>query len=74
MKDASRVFLCNSGTEANEAALKFARKYGKSINPEKYEFITLKILSMVDQWGIISDTKSKISRTIFSFDPRGQNC
>lgn len=40
MKDASRVFLCNSGTEANEAALKFARKYGKSINPEKYEFIT----------------------------------
>lgn len=40
MKDASRVFLCNSGTEANEAALKFARKYGKSINSEKYEFIT----------------------------------
>ncbi|EMG45834.1 ARG8 Acetylornithine aminotransferase [Candida maltosa Xu316] len=40
MKDASRVFLCNSGTEANEAALKFARKYGKSKNPDKYEFIT----------------------------------
>ncbi|RCK54725.1 Acetylornithine aminotransferase, mitochondrial [Candida viswanathii] len=40
MADASRVFLCNSGTEANEAALKFARKYGKSINPDKYEFIT----------------------------------
>lgn len=40
MKDAQRVFLCNSGTEANEAALKFARKYGKSINDEKSEFIT----------------------------------
>ncbi|GMM57896.1 acetylornithine transaminase [Maudiozyma humilis] len=26
--DASRVFLCNSGTEANEAALKFAKKHG----------------------------------------------
>lgn len=40
MAEASRVFLCNSGTEANEAALKFARKYGKSISEEKYEIIT----------------------------------
>lgn len=42
MADALRVFLCNSGTEANEAALKFARKYGKTKNPEKYEIITFK--------------------------------
>ncbi|VEU23501.1 DEKNAAC104451 [Brettanomyces naardenensis] len=40
MHDASRVFLCNSGTEANEAALKFARKYGTTISKEKTEFIT----------------------------------
>ncbi|KAH3665981.1 hypothetical protein OGAPHI_004170 [Ogataea philodendri] len=40
MKNASRVFLANSGTEANEAALKFARKYGKSISDDKIEFIT----------------------------------
>ncbi|KAG5418723.1 ARG8 [Candida metapsilosis] len=41
MHDASRVFLCNSGTEANEAALKFARKYGKSKGGDpKVEFIT----------------------------------
>ncbi|ODV79027.1 acetylornithine aminotransferase [Suhomyces tanzawaensis NRRL Y-17324] len=40
MKNAQRVFLCNSGTEANEAALKFARKYGKSISDDKVEFIT----------------------------------
>ncbi|ODV69832.1 acetylornithine aminotransferase [Hyphopichia burtonii NRRL Y-1933] len=40
MKDAQRVFLCNSGTEANEAALKFARKHGKNINEEKTEIIT----------------------------------
>ena len=26
----STVFFCNSGTEANEAAIKFARKYGGS--------------------------------------------
>lgn len=42
MHDASRVFLCNSGTEANEAALKFARKHGKSFSESKTEFITFK--------------------------------
>lgn len=31
MKDATAVFLSNSGTESNEAALKFARKYGKIV-------------------------------------------
>lgn len=40
MKDAQRVFLCNSGTEANEAALKFARKYGTQQLPAKHEIIT----------------------------------
>ncbi|KAI5959337.1 ARG8 [Candida theae] len=41
LHDASKVFLCNSGTEANEAALKFARKYGKSKGGDsKVEFIT----------------------------------
>ncbi|CCF60068.1 hypothetical protein KAFR_0I02890 [Kazachstania africana CBS 2517] len=37
--DASRVFLCSSGTEANEAALKFAKKHGISINPTKQGII-----------------------------------
>ncbi|MBM3244105.1 MAG: aspartate aminotransferase family protein [Candidatus Omnitrophica bacterium] len=32
----SKVFFCNSGAEANEAAIKFARKFGKG----KYEIIT----------------------------------
>lgn len=40
MQDALKVFLCNSGTEANEAALKFSRKYGKSFSDEKFEIIT----------------------------------
>ncbi|ANB15098.1 acetylornithine transaminase [Sugiyamaella lignohabitans] len=30
MKDAHQVFFANSGTEANEAALKFARKWGNT--------------------------------------------
>ncbi|KAL2755300.1 hypothetical protein ACRALDRAFT_1057545 [Sodiomyces alcalophilus JCM 7366] len=33
MHDASSVFVCNSGSEANEAAIKFARKVGKAIDP-----------------------------------------
>ncbi|CAG8682847.1 6097_t:CDS:2, partial [Ambispora gerdemannii] len=32
--DAAKVFFSNSGTEANEGALKFARKWGKSIAKE----------------------------------------
>lgn len=42
MSDAQRVFLCNSGAEANEAALKFARRYGKRINDSKTELICFK--------------------------------
>ena len=34
---ASKVFFSNSGTEANEAAIKLARKYGKAINTHKVE-------------------------------------
>lgn len=32
MQHASKVFICNSGSEANEAAIKFARKVGKVRN------------------------------------------
>jgi acetylornithine/N-succinyldiaminopimelate aminotransferase len=37
---AKSVFFCNSGTEANEGALKFARKYTKGLNPNKTEYIS----------------------------------
>jgi acetylornithine/N-succinyldiaminopimelate aminotransferase len=36
------VFFCNSGTEANEAALKLARKHGKSISASKNKIIYMK--------------------------------
>jgi len=36
-----RVFFCNSGTEANEAALKLARKYGASQDPHRTDIITM---------------------------------
>lgn len=42
MQDASSVFVCNSGSEANEAAIKFARKVGKTLDPTgaKHEFVS----------------------------------
>lgn len=42
MADVSKVFVCNSGSEANEAAIKFARKVGRSIRPEggKHEIVS----------------------------------
>lgn len=39
---ANKAFFCNSGAEANEAAIKLARKYSRETfdNPERYEIIT----------------------------------
>lgn len=39
---ADKAFFCNSGAEANEAAIKLARKYSRETygNPERYEIIT----------------------------------
>ena len=35
-----KVFIANSGAEANEGAMKLARKYGKVIGQEKFEIVT----------------------------------
>ena len=35
-----KVFIANSGAEANEGAMKLARKYGKMQSPDKYEIVT----------------------------------
>jgi acetylornithine/N-succinyldiaminopimelate aminotransferase len=40
---AERVFFCNSGAEANEAAIKLARRYGHERHgPDRFEVITMK--------------------------------
>jgi len=36
---AKKVYLCNSGAEANEAAIKLARKYGRQNDGDRYEII-----------------------------------
>ena len=39
---ADKVFFCNSGTEANEAAIKLARRYAQNIfGPERHEIVTM---------------------------------
>lgn len=37
-----RVFFCNSGAEANEGAIKLARKYGNERREGSYEIVTMK--------------------------------
>lgn len=42
MHNADSVFVCNSGSEANEAGIKFARKVGKMLDPSgaKHELVS----------------------------------
>ncbi len=39
---ADKVFFSNSGAEANEAAIKLARKFGSKLDGRRYEIITMK--------------------------------
>jgi acetylornithine/N-succinyldiaminopimelate aminotransferase len=56
---ADRVFFCNSGAEANEAALKLARKYGK----ERYAS---------DRYEVIATRDSFHGRTLATVTATGQ--
>ena len=55
----SRVFLCNSGAEANEAAIKIARKYAK----ERLS---------TDRWEIVATHNSFHGRTLGALAATGQ--
>ena len=60
-----RVFFCNSGTEANEAAIKFSRKWARKISRNKFH-----ILSFTDgfhgrTYGALSATAQKNFHTEF---------
>ncbi len=57
---ADKVFFCNSGAEANEAAIKLARKYAK----EHFEY---------DRYEIITALKSFHGRTIAALTATGQS-
>ncbi|KAL3240027.1 acetylornithine transaminase [Nakaseomyces bracarensis] len=63
--DASKVFLCNSGTEANEAALKFAKKHGINHNPKKQGIVAFENSFHGRTMGALSVTWNAKYRTPF---------
>ncbi|KAI9049817.1 hypothetical protein LZ554_005967 [Drepanopeziza brunnea f. sp. 'monogermtubi'] len=68
MHDACSVFICNSGTEANEAAIKFARKSGKVLDPSgaKHEFVSFHGAFHGRTMGALSATPNPKYQTPFS--------
>lgn len=68
MRDASQVFISNSGTEANEAAIKFARKVGRSLDPSgsKHEFVSFHNSFHGRSMGALSATPNPKYQTPFS--------
>jgi acetylornithine aminotransferase len=68
MRDASQVFISNSGTEANEAAIKFARKVGRSLDPSgaKHEFVSFNNSFHGRSMGALSATPNPKYQTPFS--------
>ena len=62
-----QCFFCNSGAEANESAIKLARKYGNiSFDKSKYKIITIKKYYRFNSTIILS-TKSKKTILAFTF-------
>lgn len=59
LSDFERVFFCNSGAEANEAAIKIARKYGRTKGGES-------------KTGIVTALKSFHGRTLATVTATGQ--
>ncbi|KAG7915405.1 hypothetical protein KL905_005041 [Ogataea polymorpha] len=66
MYNASNVFFSNSGAEANEAALKFARKWGKSIAEDKFEIICFSSSFHGRTFGALSVTSKLEYQTPFT--------
>ncbi|KAJ5113122.1 hypothetical protein N7456_001656 [Penicillium angulare] len=68
MRDAEQVFISNSGTEANEAAIKFARKVGRTLDPsgDKHEFVSFHNSFHGRTMGALSATPNPKYQTPFS--------
>lgn len=62
---ADRVFFCNSGTEANEAAIKFSRKWAKNISPDKYHVLSFTGCFHGRTYGALSATAQEKFHTGF---------
>jgi acetylornithine/N-succinyldiaminopimelate aminotransferase len=54
-----RIFLCNSGTEANEGAIKFARKWAAQFSSEKYHVLSFTDCFHGRTYGALSATSQE---------------
>ena len=59
----NRAFICNSGTEAWEGALKLARAYTGKISPEKYRFVSVENSFHGRTMGAVATTGQEKYRT-----------
>lgn len=61
MKNASRAFIANSGSEANEAAIKFARKWGnlRDVSGNKFELVSFNKSFHGRTYGALSVTANR---------------
>ncbi len=68
MNTASKAFICNSGSEANEAAIKFARKFGRATDPSgrKHEIVSFENSFHGRTMGALSATPNPKYQTPFS--------
>ena len=65
---ANKVFFCNSGTEAVEAAIKLARKFGRDVlREDRYEIITMRGSFHGRTMGALTATAQEKMHT--AFDP-----
>lgn len=62
-----KVFFCNSGTEANEAAIKFARKWARSQSDDKFSILSFRDGFHGRTYGALSATAQENFHS--GFDP-----
>jgi acetylornithine/N-succinyldiaminopimelate aminotransferase len=62
---AARVFFCNSGGEANEAAFKFARRWARSLSDDKQEIVALRGAFHGRLFGVLAATDRPAYRIPF---------
>ncbi|MFP4012903.1 MAG: aspartate aminotransferase family protein [Chitinispirillaceae bacterium] len=66
-----KVFLCNSGTEANEAAIKFARKWASRTSQDKYHVLSFSEGFHGRTYGALSATAQRKFHEGFGPMPQG---
>ncbi|MFP4162395.1 MAG: aspartate aminotransferase family protein [Chitinispirillaceae bacterium] len=66
-----KVFLCNSGTEANEAAIKFTRKWASRISEDKYHVLSFSEGFHGRTYGALSATAQQKFHNGFGPMPQG---